>query len=206
MLSRSHLFCRYIDKRWLYTRVLPGPASSVFACTNDGRIQLLKEGKLETELQTEDTSEIFPVDFIEEGNVLLYGTSKGEIISQALIPTSLGSTHLKFSEEKNSFKLHHKELTVMKLAQDSSFVVTCDQAGVILLSKIQLVLDGVLIDSVLKPWNSSNSCIHLLSTELSSWKSREWELKTMVITERKNMEYQVPKQQFQSLCQHLYRS
>lgn len=180
--------------------MLSGPTTSVFACTNDGRIQLLKEGKLEAELLTEDTTETFPVAFIEEGNVLLYGTSKGEIISQALIPTSLGSTHLKFSEEKNSFKLHLKELTVMKLAQDSSFVVTCDQAGVILLSKIQLVLDGVLIDNVLKPWNPNSSSIHLLSTELSSWKSKEWELKNMIITERKNMEYQVPKTNNSSLC------
>eukprot|EP00210_Caulerpa_lentillifera_P001722 g1654.t2 len=184
----------YINKNCLFNRVLPGPESCCFVFTHNGRIQLLREGKLETELKTEDQSCSFPAAFIREGNVLIYGTSKGQIISQTLCPFSIGSNHLKFTEERNVLKLHHHDITVMRLAQDSSFVVTCDAAGVVLVSKIQLVLDGVLIDSVMKPWDPNSSSVHLLSTELSSWKSREWELKSMVVSERKSMEYQMMKE------------
>lgn len=173
---------RYVNKACVYTRVLPGPDGSVLLQTKDGKIQWIQTGKLLKEISTGSSSMVV----LEHERTLLYGIQSGEIRSLSLTTTST-------NEEVQEIvpRLHSQEVAFICASRDGSFLVTSDIKGVIMLSKMQHVTDGVLTDSAYKAKGAGNQIVLTSMEDVNFRDTIQGSLKTLILAERKNGEYKV---------------
>ena len=179
---------RYIDKECIYNKVVPAPGASCLVHTNAGNVQWIHNGKLKNEISVGGQTDYAPMGLTFDGQILLYGTKSGSILSQVL---SSSQTEDEPAGDSDVFCLHNNQVTFLKISQDASFVVTCDTAGNVILSKLQHVSEGVLTDSAHKPKDMAHQYSLVSMEDVMAWNARVSELERAILTERKNAEYLV---------------
>ena len=180
----------------MYTRAIPAQDESCLLQTTSKKLQWIRKGRRLRELELSRVSDDAPVELICGWETLLYGT-EGKIASRSLALYGGGDSTV---DEIDVFPLHHHAIGLLRLTRDASFVVTCDVKGVVILSKLQQIADGVLTDCPHKPRERAHDYVLLTVEEVSTKIAREQELQCLILAEKKNAEYMVPKDAEAVMC------
>ena len=181
---------RYVDKSCVFTRAIPAQDGSCLLQTTSKTLQWIRNGRRLKELQLSSGSADAPVELIRECETLLYGTEEGKIASRSLTMYGGGDTT---ADEIDVFPLHRHAIALLRLTRDASFVVTCDVKGIVIVSKLQRVSDGVLTECPHRPRDRAHDYVLLTVEDVLAKAAKEQELQCSILAEKKNAEYMVLK-------------